>query len=186
MTNSEQIWRKSWDPGIDDLDPKLWERSLVEVFRTTIEKYPGKTALAFMGRELSFKEADLLSNRFANMLVANGVKKGDTVGINLPNIPEYVIAWLGSLKAGCAVSGVSPLLSTEEMQYQLLDSDAVCLVTLDAIFAARLTKIADSLPKLKVVAAAGIGGFMPPLKSRCQPPSFSPYWLALCSSSMNT
>jgi long-chain acyl-CoA synthetase len=164
MAIPEQIWKKSWDKGLADLDPKEWETSLIDAFRPTFDKFPNKAALAFMGTEITFKEVDALSNRFAHMLIANGFKKGDLVGINLPNIPEYVIAWLGALKAGCAVSGVSPLLSTEEMQYQLLDSDAKGLVTLDAIFAARLTKIADSLPKLKVVVAAGIGGFMPPIK----------------------
>ncbi len=72
----------------------------------------------------------------------------------------------GSGRSGpeCVVSGVSPLLSTEEMEYQLKDSEARGLVTLDAIFAGRLTKIADSLPKLKVVAAASIGDFLPPVK----------------------
>jgi long-chain acyl-CoA synthetase len=164
MAKPEQMWKKSWDKGLTDLDPKAWETSLVDAFRPTFNNFPNKVALAFMGTEITFKEVDILSNRFANMLIANGFKKGDLVGINLPNIPEYVIAWLGALKAGCAVSGVSPLLSTEEMQYQLMDSDAKCLVTLDAIFAARLTKIADTLPKLKVVVAARIGGFMPPIK----------------------
>jgi acyl-CoA synthetase (AMP-forming)/AMP-acid ligase II len=43
------------------------------------------------------------------------------VGINLPNIPEYVISLIGSLRAGCAISGVSPLLSAEQIKYQLND-----------------------------------------------------------------
>ena len=51
----------------------------------------------------------------------------------MPNIPEYIIAWLGVLRAGCVVSGVSPLLAAEEMAYQLKDSNAKGLVTLDAI-----------------------------------------------------
>ncbi|MDP2862259.1 MAG: AMP-binding protein, partial [Desulfobacterales bacterium] len=93
-----------------------------------------------------------------------GLKKGDVVGINLPNIPEYVIAWLGTLKAGCVVSGVSPLLSPEEMQYQLSDSKAKALVTLDAIFAGRLVKIESNLPELKVVVATSVGGFLPAIK----------------------
>ena len=164
MAQREQIWKKSWDKGLTDLDPRAWESSLLDAFKPTFERFPDKVALAFMGTEITFREVDVLSNRFANMLVANGIRKGDVVGINLPNIPEYVIAWLGALRAGCAVSGVSPLLSTEEMAYQLKDSDAKALVTLDAIFAGRLTKIADSLPELKVVAAAGIGGFLPPVK----------------------
>jgi long-chain acyl-CoA synthetase len=164
MATGEQFWKKSWDTGMTDLDPKEWEISLIDAFRPAFEKFPDKTDLAFMGTEITFRQVDILSNRFANMLIANGFVKGDVVGINLPNIPEYVIAWLGALKAGCAVSGVSPLLSTEEMRYQLADSDARGLVTLDAIFAGRLTKIADTLPKLKVVVAARIGGFMPPVK----------------------
>ena len=164
MAKKDQIWRKSWDKGLDDLNPKLWEVSFVDAVKPTFERFPNKVALAFMGTEITFAELDRLSNRFADMLLKSGFKKGDLVGINLPNIPEYVIAWLGTLKAGCVVSGVSPLLSTDEMAYQLKDSDAKGLVTLDAIFAARVTQIADKLPKLKVVVAASIGGFLPGVK----------------------
>jgi long-chain acyl-CoA synthetase len=164
MARKDQIWRNSWDKGLDDLDPKLFEVNFVDSVKPAFERFPNKIALAFMGTEITFKELDILSNRFADMLIKNGLKKGDVVGINLPNIPEYVIAWLGTLKAGCVVSGVSPLLSTDEMEYQLKDSDARGLVTLDAIFAARVTQIADKLPKLKVVVAASVGGFIPPVK----------------------
>jgi long-chain acyl-CoA synthetase len=164
MATREQIWRKSWDKGLNDLDPKLFEVNFVDAIKPTFNRFPDKIALAFMGTEITFKELDALSNRFADMLIRAGLKKGDVVGINLPNIPEYVIAWLGTLKAGCVVSGVSPLLSTEEMEYQLKDSDARGLVTLDAIFAARVTQIADKLPKLTVIVAASIGGFLPPVK----------------------
>ncbi len=164
MATREQIWRKSWDKGLNDLDPKLFEVNFVDSIKPTFNRFPDKIALAFMGTEITFKELDALSNRFADMLIRAGLKKGDVVGINLPNIPEYVIAWLGTLKAGCVVSGVSPLLSTEEMEYQLKDSDARGLVTLDAIFAARVTQIADKLPKLTVIVAASIGGFLPPVK----------------------
>ena len=160
----EQFWKKSWDPGLDDLDPQSYEVSYVDVIRPAFENFPNKPALAYMGIEITFAELDRYSNRFAQMLLANGLQKGDVVGINLPNIPEYVIAWLGTLKAGCVVSGVSPLLSAPEMEYQLKDSDAKGLVTLDAIFAGRLTGIASNLPKLKLVVAASVGGFLPGVK----------------------
>jgi long-chain acyl-CoA synthetase len=164
MAKNEQTWKKSWDKGLTDLDPKLWEINFVDAVKPAFERFPDKAALAFMGTEISFKKLDALSNKFADMLIKNGLKKGDVVGINLPNIPEYVIAWLGTLKAGCVVSGVSPLLSTEEMEYQLKDSDARGLVTLDAIFAARVTQFAGNLPQLKVVVAASVGGFLPGVK----------------------
>ena len=62
------------------------------------------------------------------------------------------------------VSGVSPLLSAPEMKHQLTDSKARALVTLDAVFAATVTKIADQLPDLKLVVIAGVGGFLSPVK----------------------
>ncbi len=160
----EQFWRKSYDHGLTDLDPVEWETSYIDAVRGTFETYPDNSAFAFMGVEVSFAELDRYTNRFANMLLSHGFQKGDVVGINLPNIPEYVIAWLGTLKAGCVVSGVSPLLSTEEMEYQLKDSNARGLVTLDAIYAGRLINIAAKLPDLRLVVAASVGGFLPGIK----------------------
>ena len=160
----KQFWRLSYDTGLTDLDPKEWETSYVDAIRETFEKFPNQLAFAFMGVKVKLKEFDQYANRFANMLIAHGLKKGDVVGINLPNIPEYLIAWLGTLKAGCVASGISPLLSTEEMEHQLKNSDARCLVTLDAIFAGRLVHIAEKLDELKLVVAANVGGFMPRIK----------------------
>lgn len=161
---AEKFWVKSYDSGVRDIDPRVWETTYVDVIKPTFEKYSGKIALVYMGVDISFSELDYYSNRFANMLISCGLKRGDVIGINLPNIPEYVIAWLGILKAGCVVSGVSPLISTDEMEYQLKDSNARGLVTLDAIFEARLTGIAERLPELKVVVAANVGGFLPGIK----------------------
>jgi len=156
-----QFWKKSWDPGLDDLDPNTWETSYVDAIRPTFDTYADRPAMSFMEIEISFRDLDRYSNRFAHMLMAHGLKKGDVVGINLPNIPEYVIAWLGTLKAGCAVSGVSPLLSADELRHQLSDAQAKALVTLDAIFAARVTEIASDLPSLQVIAITSVGGFLP-------------------------
>ena len=164
MAPREKFWTKSYDQGLTDLDPKLFEISYVDAVKPTFQKFPDKAAFAFMGVEVSFAELDRYANKLAHMLLKSGFQKGDVVGINLPNIPEYIIAWLGVLRAGCVVSGVSPLLSAEEMAYQLKDSNAKGLVTLDAIFAGRLVNIADDLPDLKVVVAAGVGGFLPGIK----------------------
>ena len=160
----ERPWKKSYDAGLTDLDPKTWETTYVDAVKPTFDKYPEKIALAYMGVEISFADLDEYTNKFANMLLANGFKKGDVIGINLPNIPEYVVAWLGTLKAGCVVSGISPLQSEEEMEYQLKDAKARGLVTLDAIFAGRLVNIASNLPDLKVIVAASVGGFLPAVK----------------------
>lgn len=164
MAPQDKFWTKSYDQGLTDLDPQRFEISYVDAVKPTFQNFPDKVAFAFMGIEVSFAELDRYANKVAHMLLKSGLQKGDVVGINLPNIPEYIITWLGVLRAGCVVSGVSPLLSAEEMAYQLKDSNAKGLVTLDAIFAGRLVKIADDLPDLKVVVAASVGGFLPGIK----------------------
>ena len=158
------FWKKSYPAGMTDLDPREWETTFPEITRKVFRDYPGKTALAFMGTHVTYAQLDRYANRFANMLLSCGLKRGTVVGINLPNLPQYVIAWLGTLRAGCVVSGVSPLLSSEEMAYQLEDSQAKALVTLDALFGPRVVPAARDLNKLEVIVTAGIGDFLPPVK----------------------
>ena len=166
--SEKQFWRKSWDPGVTDLDPKVWEISYPEAIRPVFELYPNQLALEFLGIEITFKELDEYSNQFANMLIEHGFKVGDIVGLNLVNTPQYVIAWLGTLKAGCVVSGVSPLLSSEQMEYQINDlgsaGNKVALVTLDAIFEHRLKPISSKLPQLELVIATNVADFLPKIK----------------------
>lgn len=165
MEEKDRFWKKSYDPGLIDLEPSQWEHAYPEICSHTFRAFPDKTALAYMGTHITFSRLDAYANQFANMLISNGLTKGDVVGINLPNIPEYVIAWLGALRAGCVVSGVSPLLSTEEMEYQLADSQARALVTLDAIYEKRLFPIAVRLANLRLVIATSVGEFLPGIKS---------------------
>ncbi|MFO7797036.1 MAG: AMP-binding protein, partial [Promethearchaeia archaeon] len=163
-----KFWKNNWDEGLKDLDPNTWETSFPDSLRQSLEQDSEKIALAFLGVEITFGELELYSNQFANMLIDNGFQKGDVVGLNLANIPEYVIALIGAHKAGCIVSGVSPLMSAMQIQYQLNDLGAkgkkVALVTLDAIFEAHITKIADKVPQLKLIIAANVGGFLPKIK----------------------
>jgi len=165
---AQRFWKKNWDEGLEDLKPEEFETTYVEMIRDSFERLPDKTALAYMGVEITFGELDQYANRFAGMLSQNGFEKGDVVGINLPNIPEYLIAVIGALRAGCIVSGVSPLLSAEQIKYQLNDLGStgkrIALVTLDAIFAGHIVKIAADIPRLKLVAATSVAGFLPRIK----------------------
>jgi len=168
MSYKDKIWTKSWDSYVKDLDPKEFDMTYPQAIRRTMEEFPDKMAFDYLGITLTYKDLDEASNQFANMLIENGFKTGDVVGINLPNMPEYLMGIIGTLKAGCIVSGVSPLLSDIQMQYQLNDlgtgGNKVALLTLDAIFAGRLTKIASKLPQLKLVITTSVGGYLPKIK----------------------
>ncbi len=170
MSYKDRFWKKNYDPGIGDVDPKEFETSFTQAIRRTFEEVPDKAAFFFYGTEVSYRELDKLSNEFANMLIENGFKKGDVLAICLVNIPEYVIGVLGGLKAGLIISGVSPLLSAVQIQYQLNDLGSgekqLALLSLDAVFAGHITKIYDKVPALKLVVATSIGGFMPKMLAR--------------------
>lgn len=168
-TYSEKFWKKSWDEGLSDLDPSKWNTTFRDAVRNTFDNNPQDLALTFMGVEFTFNQIDDYSNQFANMLIKQGFKKGDVVGINLANIPEYVIAVIGTHKAGCVVSGVSPLHSAMQIQYQLNDLSEdgkrkVALVTLDAIFENHILKIHDKVPPLKLIVTCNLGDFIGGIK----------------------
>jgi long-chain acyl-CoA synthetase len=165
---AERFWKKNWDDGLEDFDPAEFDTTYVQMIKKAFEQVPDKTALGFLGVDISFREVDRCANQFANMLQDNGFEKGDIVGINLPNLPEYVISLIGALRAGCIISGVSPLLSADQIKYQLNDLGStgkkVALVTLDAIFAGHIVKIAADIPQLKLVVATSVAGFLPKIK----------------------
>ena len=167
---SEKFWKKSWDEGLDDLDPSEWEKlgSLPQAFKKTFDNYPDKVAISYFGVNLTFRDIDIYSNQFAHMLIDKGLKKGDVVAFNLPNVPEYVIGLVGTLKAGCIVSGVSTLLRDMQIQYQLSDvaeaGKKVSLFTLDTLCYKKFRRIASTLPQLKLVITCNFGDFLPKIK----------------------
>ena len=144
---SERFWKKNWDAGLDDLASEEFETTYVEMIRETFEAFPDKTAFGFLGMEMTFRELDSYADRFAGMLMENGFEKGDVVGINLPNIPEYAISIIGALRAGCVVSGVSPLLSADQIKYQLNDlasQNPQCVLKMAALWDAWSRRVRSS------------------------------------------
>ena len=118
---SDRFWKKNWDEGIDDLKPEEYDTTYVNMIEESFKKFADKLAFDYLGVGKTFGELDEYANQFANMLLEQGFKKGDVVGINLPNTPQYLIALIGTLRAGCIISGVSPLLSAEQIKYQIND-----------------------------------------------------------------
>ena len=159
----EKPWLNFYDEGIDP-DVVIPDASYTDLFLETAERFPDNPAIHFMGVTLPYRGLNDLSARFAAYLKSCGCAPGDTVGINLPNIPQYLIALVGALRCGCAVTGISPLLTASEMAYQINDSNTKFLVTLDAIFEHRLREVAGEVPHLKHVAGANIGDYLPVVK----------------------
>jgi acyl-CoA synthetase (AMP-forming)/AMP-acid ligase II len=138
------------------------EKTYLAYFREAVKSVPRKVAVYYMGRGMTFYELDRLSDKFACFLQRAGMQPGDTVGVHIPNLPAYYIAIIGICKAGCVLSGVSPLLQPKELEYQLNDSDARCLVTLD-IFYEKVAAIREKTG-VKTVVVTQISDFLPAAK----------------------
>ncbi len=104
-----------------------------QMLYSTAKKYPDMVAMRFMGIEITFGELEALSTRFAHGLIYRGVHKGDRVAIHLPNCPQFAIAYYGCMKIGAVFVPCSPLLVEREMEYQLNDSGAETIITLDLL-----------------------------------------------------
>lgn len=154
-----KFWTKSYD---EHVKPNLEypTESLGTIFDRAMRAFPDRPACWFMKREFSFKELREYVHRFATFLQKNGLEKGDRVAINLPNCPQYMVAHFGTLLSGGAASGCSPLLSDNEIAYQLNDSEAKFIVTLDATYEHILSKVLDNVPKLECVIATNISEYM--------------------------
>jgi long-chain acyl-CoA synthetase len=94
--------------------------------------FPDKTALIFEDKSFTYKQLDELAGRVANGLRELGIKKGDRVGLFLPNIPEFVISYLGILKIGAVAVSVNVMLKTAEVSYILHDCAAKAIITTES------------------------------------------------------
>lgn len=126
----------------------------------TAKNYPNKVSLHFMGKEMTFKQLydDALS--FACYLQGTlGIKKGDRVAILLPNSPQNVIAFFGTLLAGGIVVETNPLYTERELEHQMKDSGAKVIITLDILYP-RVSKVMPQT-ELKHIIVTCIKDYLP-------------------------
>ena len=132
LDHLKQLWNKNWPEAISK-EPvyPLGEILLSEYLKLWAEATPDKPALIYYGTEVTFRELDDLSSRFASLLQSKGLKKGDRVAVYLGNCPQFYIAFHGILKCGCVHVPVNPMFKKAELLYELNDSDARVIVALD-------------------------------------------------------
>jgi long-chain acyl-CoA synthetase len=127
----EMPWLQSYDSDVPEEVPR--PKQLVhDMLSNAAWDFPDHPAIIFFAQKISYRELDLLSNRFAHALQELGLKAGDRVMVTLPNLPQCVIAFYGTLKARGIVVFGSPLSTEEEVRYQLRHSGAQILLTLES------------------------------------------------------
>ncbi|OJW73524.1 MAG: dicarboxylate--CoA ligase PimA [Sphingomonadales bacterium 63-6] len=116
--------------------PSPWELDLPpmtmpEMLERSVAAHPAASLIEFMGRHYSYAEVLCDARAFAAGLQKLGIRKGDRVGLFLPNAPIYVAAYYGAMIAGATAVNFSPLYTVEELEAQVEDSGTRLLVTLD-------------------------------------------------------
>ena len=123
-------WIKSYPPGVR-WDAALPVMPVQQLLDDAAAKWPQQPALDFMGRKISYRELQALTNRAAKGFQRLGVGPGVHVGLYLPNTPHYVIAFFGVLKAGGTIVNYSPLDAEKVLEHKVEDSQTDIIVTLD-------------------------------------------------------
>jgi long-chain acyl-CoA synthetase len=132
MTNTNVIWDTE-----SYLHPSKWAQEFAplsghDMFFNVAKERGNSAFLDFLGRGFSYADIDTAVRRFARGLQDMGVKKGDRIGLFLPNVPHYVIAYFGAFAAGATVVNFSPLYTVDELSHQVADSGTQILVTVSA------------------------------------------------------
>jgi long-chain acyl-CoA synthetase len=158
---AEKPWLKNYDKHVSST-LTYEDKTFAEKFQEIVGKYPNKTALVYMGREITYRDLDELSNQLAQYFISIGLKPDDVVGLHMPNIPANYISIIAVQKAGCVSTGLSPLLTPNEMEHQLNDSGAKVIITVDILFE-KIAEVADTT-KFSTVIVSEIADFMPGIK----------------------
>ncbi len=156
-------WFSKYPAGIPHEIGPLEYQSLVELFEVSSRKYQERVAFENMGVELTFGQIDSLSNDFAAFLQKDlGLKKGDRIAIQMPNLLQFPIAFIGAIKAGLIAVNTNPLYTPREMEHQFKDAGISAIVILEN-FASNLETILDKIPARHVIIAR-IGDMLGPIK----------------------
>ncbi len=150
---NDRIWLKTYPPGVPaDIDVNRYG-SVVEMMEESFQKFASRSAFSFMGKELSYKQIDELSQTFGAYLQSLGLVRGDRVAVMMPNVMQYPVAVAGIMRAGYTLVNVNPLYTARELEHQLKDSGAKAIVILEN-FAATLEKCIAATPVKHVVLCA--------------------------------
>jgi long-chain acyl-CoA synthetase len=144
-------WFKSYPSSTPHEIGPLEYQSLIELFEKSSSKHGSKVAFENMGVKLTFSQVDKYATHFAAYLQNElGLKKGERIAIQMPNLLQFPIAFIGSLKAGLIVVNTNPLYTPREMEHQFRDAGVVAIVIVSN-FAYNLETILDRVPAKHII-----------------------------------
>ncbi|MCZ7551358.1 MAG: long-chain fatty acid--CoA ligase [Anaerolineales bacterium] len=156
----DRPWLKYYDKGV----PTTIEYPAVPLYHFLEEnarKRPDSICTIFKGARITSKEMNEITDRLAAGLAELGVKKGDRVGIFIPNTPQFVMAYFAILKLGAMVVATNPLYSAREIEHQVNDAGIEVMIVMSNFY--NTLKEVQPKTRIRTVVVTNIKEALPPL-----------------------
>jgi long-chain acyl-CoA synthetase len=157
---SDHPWLDRYDEGV----PKTIKYPEVPLFyflEESAKKYPDAPCTIFKGAKISYNEMNAITDRLAAGLAELGIKKGDRVGIFIPNTPQFVMAYFAALKIGAIVVATNPLYTAREIEHQANDSGMEIMIVMSNFY--ERVKEVQPKTKIKTLVVTNIKETLPPI-----------------------
>jgi len=149
----DKFWLKSYPKEVPAEVQVDQYQSLVALLEDSFRRFATRKAYACMGKTITYREVDQLSQRIAGWLQSKGLAKGARVAIMMPNVLHYPVIMAAVLRAGYTVVNVNPLYTPRELEHQLNDSGAEAIFILEN-FASTLQQVMSKTGLRHVVVAS--------------------------------
>jgi long-chain acyl-CoA synthetase len=136
---SQKPWLKHYDFWVPD-EINFPRQPVCQILNQAALQFSDRPAVAFGDVTLTYSEVKAQADRLATALAGLGIRKGDRVGIMLPNCPQYLISFFAIVQLGAIVVNVNPLYTPREVEMVARDSGMRAIIILDA-----LAKIASQI-----------------------------------------
>jgi long-chain acyl-CoA synthetase len=156
----DRPWLAHYDKGV----PRTIDYPREPIFHFLEEsarKFPDRACTIFKGAVVTYEEMNAITDQLAAALADLGVKKGDRVGIFMPNSPQFVMAYFGILKAGGVVVATNPLYTPPEIAHQASDAGIEVMFVMTNFYKAM--KAAQPNTKIKRLIVTNLKETLPPL-----------------------
>ncbi len=154
-------WLTHYDEDVPRTLVPYPDLTLVDYLTGLARDHADKTALLFKGTTVSYGQLDAESTAFAAALWTLGVRKGDRVGLLLPNCPQFLIAQFGAWKVGAIAVGINPTYTERELE-QMLDAIRVKAIVTLTPFYGRVKRVQPRVGLTHVIATS-IKDYLPPV-----------------------
>lgn len=119
---------------VKEYEKTIYDEPVFAAIERMCEKYPDKPAIIYLGETWTYSEMKELIDRFANALYTLGVSHGDRVMLYIPNSPQFIAGFFGTMKIGAVPVPVSPIYTPFEIEYLINDAQAVYILCQDTNF----------------------------------------------------